>query len=34
MKIDEENESNCDTRFIGRYMKFTDILKKCKIHRG
>ena len=28
MKIVEENENSYDTRFIGRYMKFTDILTK------
>jgi hypothetical protein len=28
MKIIEENESNYDTRFIGRYMKSTDIWTK------
>jgi len=28
MKIVEENENNYDTRFIGCYMKFADILTK------
>jgi len=28
MKIVEENENSYDTQFIGRYMKFTDILTK------